>query len=139
MTTSTAKTPDASAAPAPRTEEVLRLIGDDGVIVGSFAELGHSTKDVDVVVPQNPDTEGPTSLVIQRVYQRYAPYCESDAVGHLWVHALPLPVELFATKAWRTGDPEKDRKRLEYRQARRKCQRRTVLGVEMQVYAPPAR
>lgn len=118
---------------APTTEEVLRLIGKDGVVVGSFAEFGNSTKDVDVVVKENSSPEGPLSLVTKRVLEQYREFCESEAIGHLWVNSLPLPVELFATTAWRTGDPEKDAKRLLYRQARRNCTRKTIMGVEMWV------
>jgi hypothetical protein len=122
----------------PSTADVLRLIGKDGVIVGSIAERGSSSKDVDVVVRLNPKPDGPTSLVFQRVREQFAGHCDSSAIGHLWVNALPLPVEMFATTAWRTGDPEKDAKRILFPQARRKCQRLSVLGVEMFVYTPPA-
>lgn len=118
---------------APTTEEVLRLIGKDGVVVGSFAEHGTSTKDIDVVVKENPSAEGPLSLVTRRVLEEYREFCESEAIGHLWVNSQPLPVELFATVAWRTGDPEKDAKRLLYRQARRRCTRKSIFGVEMWV------
>ena len=130
-----------SIAPAddrPSTADVLRLIGKDGVVVGSFAEAGNSSKDIDLPVRPNPKPDGPTSLVFQRVRERFAGYCDSSAIGHLWVDALPLPVEMFATTAWRTGDPEKDAKRILFPQARRKCARKTVLGVELFVYTPPA-
>lgn len=125
-----------TAAPvaAPSTADVLRLIGKDGVVVGSFAEVGASNKDVDVVVKENDNPEEPYQFsVLQRVLAQYRPFCESEAVGHLWVNALPLPVELFATRAWRTGDPVKDAKRITYRQARRKSRLGTVFGVEMRV------
>jgi hypothetical protein len=122
-----------SAPRPPTTEEVLRLIGKDGVVVGSFAEYGSSTKDVDVVVKENTSPEGPLSLVTKRVLQEYREFCESEAIGHLWVNSVPLPVELFATTAWRTGDPEKDANRILYRQAKRNCTRKTIMGVEMWV------
>lgn len=122
-----------TALSAPTTADVLRLIGKDGVVVGSFAEYGTSTKDVDVVVKGNTSLEGPLSLVTKRVLQEYREFCESEAIGHLWVNSLPLPVELFATTAWRTGDPEKDAKRILYRQAKRNCTRKAVMGVEMWV------
>ena len=51
----------------PTTADVLRLIGKDGVVVGSFAEQGSSSKDIDLVVRPNPKPDGPTSLVFQRV------------------------------------------------------------------------
>lgn len=133
-TTQPNSTPDGR----PTTEDVLRLVGKDGIVVGSFAEQGHSSKDIDLVVRLNPKPDGPTSLVFQRVRERFAGYCESSAIGHLWVDALPLPVELFATTAWRTGDPEKDAKRILFPKARRNCQHRTILGVELLVYTPPA-
>ena len=120
----------------PTTADVLRLIGKDGVVVGSFAEQGSSSKDIDLVVRPNPKPDGPTSLVFQRVREHFAGYIDSSAIGHLWVDALPLPVELFATTAWRTGDPAKDAKRILFPQARRKCAPRTILGVEMLVYTP---
>jgi hypothetical protein len=129
--------PGATLAGRPTTEDVLRLIGKDGVVVGSFAEQGFSSKDIDLVVRPNPKPEGPTSLVFQRVRETLAGYCDSSAIGHLWVDALLLPVELFATTAWRTGDPEKDAKRILFSKARRKCKLRTVLGVGMLVYLPP--
>lgn len=120
----------------PSTADVLRLIGKDGVVVGSFAEQGSSSKDIDLVVRPNPKPDGPTSLVFARVRERFAGYIDSSAIGHLWVDALPLPVELFATTAWRTGDPEKDAKRILFPQARRKCVSRTILGVDVLVYSP---
>lgn len=135
MTTST-PAPSAILDNRPTTEAVLRLIGKDGIVVGSFAEQGHSSKDIDLVVRLNPKPDGPTSLVFQRVREQFAGYCDSSAIGHLWVDARPLPVELFATTAWRTGDPEKDRKRILFPQARRKCQSRIILGVELMVYTP---
>lgn len=118
----------------PSTADVLRVIGADGVIVGSVAERGSSLKDVDVVV-RDMGTE--SESVLQRVLRAFRPSCESSAVGHLWVYARPLPVELFGNCAWSTDDDEKDAKRLTYRQARKRSSPKEVYGVMMQVLRPP--
>jgi hypothetical protein len=118
----------------PHTGDVLNLIGADGVIVGSIAEHGHSEKDVDVVVR---DLGTETESVLQRVLRVYRPSCESSAVGHLWVNARPLPVELFGNCAWSTDDEEKDAKRLTFNQARKRSAPQEVYGAIMQVLRPP--
>lgn len=138
MTTRTPLPASSAADLRPTTEAVLRLIGKDGVVVGSFADEGASSKDIDLVVRPNRSPDELTNLVFQRVREQFSAYCESSAIGHLWVDALPLPVELFATTAWRTGDPEKDARRILFPQARRRSRRKAILGVELFVYTGPA-
>lgn len=123
--------PKPSTEELPRTTEVLRLIGNDGVVVGSIAEHGTSFKDVDVVVRDL--GVGAEETVLQRVLREFRPWCESSAIGHLWVNAHPLSVEIFANCAWRTGDVEKDAKRLNFAQARKRSKLKEVYGVVMQV------
>lgn len=139
VTNPPAEVPNAAASKPsseelPRTTEVLQLIGNDGVIVGSIAEHGTSFKDVDVVVRDlGMEAE---ETVLQRVLRVFRPWCESSAVGHLWVNAHPLSVEIFGNCAWKTGDEEKDSKRVTFVQARKRSKLKEVYGVVMQVHRP---
>ena len=76
----------------PKTADVLRAIGKDGVIVGSVARGKLHPKDVDFVIPERGEQN--KNAILTRLFALY-PHAESLAIGHMRIRAVPRTVELF--------------------------------------------
>lgn|SRR5574341_68779 len=117
-----------------QTSDVLRAIGSDGVVVGSVAAGKASPKDIDLVIrPRREDrVMGSRSRnpIFERLLTQFE--CESECVGHLWIDADPLPVELFEYAGWGLqGD--KGKGCVSFRQASKGAVEREVFGVTVKV------
>ncbi len=114
----------------PTTADVLRLIGRDGIVVGSVAAGKPDPKDVDVVVRDRGMKD--RNPVFQRTLEAYREHCTSEVPGHLVVYANPVCVEMFEYEIWDTKDERKNANRTSYRKARRGPRLvMKVFGVEM--------
>lgn len=118
----------------PTTAEVIAAIGKKGVIVGSFPTKGLAAKDVDVVIAEAPP--GERNPVLQDLVRRYPHHFESESVGHVFVRALPLNVEVFEGKMPVKG-ADKMAGRMTFATARRRARRIDCFGVEAWGVVPP--
>ena len=113
----------------PTTAEVLQLIGNRGVIVGSWPDDG--TKDLDVVIrPRGPE-EDRRNPVFQECLRAWRNYCESSIVGYLVVNADPITVGIFEDKGWTVDDSSKHENMLTFNQARRRSIEIEAFGIKM--------
>lgn len=121
----------------PSTAQVLELIGQDGVVVGSVARTSSPERPVDLVVRAPSDDEPAAEhFALRRVLAEWPEHCEQATSAHLRVNATPVSVHLYASASLPLGDPHKDARRTTYRQARRHCSIRPVHGIAMQVLDP---
>lgn len=113
----------------PKTSDVLSLIGDRGVIVGSWPKGG--TKDIDVVIKSPAPKSAARNPVFTELLEHWRDDCSSSATGHLVILSEPTPVEVFEDVGWPIGDEAKDKARLTFSQARRRATYIDAYGVTM--------
>lgn len=117
----------------PLTRDVLLLVGNQGVVVGSVARGAPKPKDLDIVVrPQSfKETRHPFFAKLLATFP--ASFLISCAPGHLMVLAKPLNVEFFEDNDVQVTDPVKREQQVSYRQARRGAQLQSLFGVLIMV------
>ena len=116
----------------PTTQEVLSVIGNRGVIVGSVARGKQDPKDLDIVIKQRGFEEKRNSVFTELI-SLYGEDCESSVPGHLVVSAKPLCVELFEDNGWQCDDKEKAKQQVSFQQAKRSTIRQMIFGISMLV------
>lgn len=116
----------------PQTVDVLKLIGLDGIIVGSVAAGKRTAKDIDLVVKDRGRAD--RNPVFVRLIATGWPVI-SEVIGHLVVLAEPLNVELFEYEM-PTGNEKKDANRTTYRKAKRRAVMIDYVGVKLLMLRP---
>lgn len=115
---------------SPTSAEVLAVIGEDGVVVGSWPRKRDGAKDIDIVI--RPAPNGERNPIFVRLLAQWRENCDSAIMGHLIVYADPQPIELFEITL-PPDDPDKRNGVLTYRQASRGAERVNVHGISMRV------
>lgn len=106
------------------------MLADSCVVVGSIAYGSLTPKDVDLVVKEVTEGRNPTARAVVKAFGEWV---ESSTIGHLWINAHPLPVELFIGNCWSTDDIDKDANKTNYSSARRGAIKMEIFGVTMLV------
>ena len=112
----------------PLTSDVLQAVAQHGVVVGSFPKLRELAKDIDVVVRPR-KLEQRRNPCFEAVVDRYGEHTRSAGPGHLWIEAVPQPVELFEDSGFSPDDPDKQAAMLTYRQAARRASLQRAYGM----------
>lgn len=116
----------------PETSDVLRIIGKSGVIVGSWPYMDELAKDLDVVIKPRGNEESRNKIFDNLMKSFSCNFCESSFIGHLYIRAYPMNVEIFESDFNRiSNDAEKNKNRLSFYQAKKKSVVMNAYGIEM--------
>ena len=113
------------------TQDVLRIIGKDGIVVGSVANGAAQPKDIDLVIKSRGQKD--RNPVFTRLKEAFPTRFDSEGPGHVYIQAYPLLVELFEYDFWDTQDAQKNEGRISYAKAKKQAVMKDVLGVPMLV------
>lgn len=113
------------------TKDIVEMIGDSGVIVGSWPSFRSNAKDLDIVI-RSRDPEDNHNVLLNMLMDRF-PWTTSNCIGHIHIQATPVDVEIFESNiaAALLMNDVKKRDALSFAQARRKATRINCYGVQM--------
>ena len=77
----------------PTSHEIIKLLQAEGIVVGSFIQLGEAAKDIDVVIDEHRDYG--SHPIFQKMRELYSDYIDSHSPGHMAVFSVPQTVEIF--------------------------------------------
>lgn len=120
----------------PSTNDVLKKLAGECIVVGSFCELGEAAKDIDVVIPEWNDYG--RNPIFRNFCEAFSGYVHSNSCGHLAVDADPQMVEIFEGSVFAINH-NKTKPALDFESLCEQASGRiNAHGVTMKFWSPPA-